>query len=192
METVSVIVATYGDKDYWGKLALRALGSVNRQTRKADEVIWYHGKDLQEARNTAVNSATSEWIICLDADDLLDEKYIEQMLSVNGTLRFPRIKKIYGDGATELVTHCKANLSVSNFICIGAMFRRCDFLAVGGFLDEPVFEDYSLWIRISNNGADIEPSESVYIYNVNPAGRNHNANVDLQKWNNEIRRRATR
>lgn len=194
MDSVGVCVCTFGDKTKWEKLALRALDSVNRQTRKADEVIWYHGKDLQEARNTAVAMTNSQWIVILDADDLLDEKYIEDMLeaSKQGTLLYPRVQKVYPDGLKLFVEYKCCNLMERNFIVIGAMFQREDFLKVGGFSDEPIWDDWSLWLRLKEKlGVIIVPSKAVYIAYENPNGRNHRQDVDYEYWLNEIRRRAT-
>ena len=51
-------------------------------------------------------------------------------------------------------------------------FGREDFLRVGGFKDNKIWEDWSLWLRMWKAGADVQPSLAVYIQNVNPNGRN--------------------
>lgn len=170
---ISVVVATYGDKDYWDGLAQRALDSIYAQSDPPDEVIRYHGTSLAQSRNHAIESATSERIICVDADDQIDEYYLACMKLAQGDIRYPRLKYVYSDGSVQWVTSSGHTVR-GNHICIGAMFRKDLFLKVGGFKDEPVLEDLSLWLRMEKAGAQIRPSNSIYIAHVREKSRNKN------------------
>ena len=190
-ETVGVVVATFGDRDKWEEIARPALVSISGQSRQPDQIVYVHGETLADARNTAIERLDTTWCIVCDADDLLDEHYVSDMLEGKGTLRFPRVKKVYGDGREELIEHEKGNLLDRNFIVIGAMFQRDDFFKVGGFNPAvPIFEDWELWLRMWKlAGVDIEPSEAIYVQNYNPQGRNQDQSVDVAMWYNSIRRR---
>lgn len=190
-ETVGVCVATFGDRDKWEEIARPALVSISGQSRQPDQIVYVHGETLADARNTAIERLDTTWCIVCDADDFLDERYVEQMLEGEGTLRFPRVRKVYGDGREELIEYEKGNLLDRNFIVIGAMFRREDFLKVGGFNQSiPIFEDWELWLRMWKlAGVDIQPSRAVYVQNYNPQGRNQDQSVDIGYWYNTIRNR---
>jgi len=120
----------------------------------------------------------------LDADDEYDEHYAEDMIAGEGTLRYPRIKRIYPNGCEQLISG-SGNLRERNFICIGACFRREDFLVVGGFRELPILEDWDLWLRMK---VDIQPSKAIYIQHFNPNGRNQNE--DYAHWEQVIRLRS--
>jgi glycosyltransferase involved in cell wall biosynthesis len=154
---ISVCVATFGDELVWNEYAKRALVSVDRQSRPPDQVVRVHSDTLQNARNEAVRRSDSEWIVCLDADDELDQYYLASMLLASGDIRYPRIKYICEDGREELLK------SDASLLCVGCMFRKSDFEAVGGFWNEPILEDYSLWTRMQKRGARVGPSHSIYI-----------------------------
>jgi glycosyltransferase involved in cell wall biosynthesis len=169
---ISVIVATFGDRKVWDQYAERALASINRQSRYPDEVIRIHDIDLRTARNTGVEQSNSEFVVILDADDELDEFYLDAMLLAKGDLRYPRILKIYPDGSEEF----------GQGLCIGTMFRREDFLGVGGFGPEPILEDLALWTRMKKTAY---PSLSIYRAYIRPGSRNSNEELK-DEWASKI------
>jgi hypothetical protein len=67
-DNVTVAVATYGAAA-WTRLAqTRAIPSARALSVP---VVYYHGYDLQNARNQALAKVETEWVIHLDADDEL-------------------------------------------------------------------------------------------------------------------------
>ena len=186
-ETVAVVIATYGDKERWDSLAERAIESVKKQTRQPDELIRVHGETLAEARNKGVMQSTSRWCLILDSDDELDPYYVASMLGASGDLRYPKVE-VHENGAVHGIPSY-GDLEAGNYCVIGSMFRKGLFEKVGGFLDEPIWEDWSLWLRMWRAGAKVEPSFSIYKVHYNGNGRNRQTE-DGAYWAEEIRRRA--
>lgn len=185
-DTVAIVIPTFGDRGYWEPLGQRALQSAYTQSHPADEVIRYHGEDLQEARNTAIGKSRSKWIVCLDADDLLDFYYVDSMLIAQGELRYPRVKYVEND-TSRLVTYTKGDIRQGNFCVIGSMFLREQFMEVGGFAGLELYEDWDLWIRLHRLGARIEPSLAIYIAHQRPDSRNKQHDIS-QQWADLISR----
>lgn len=174
--TVAVIVATYGDREYWDALAERALSSVRSHSRPPDEVIRVHHPDsLQKARNTGAAQATTEWLIFLDADDELHFRYVEEMLAGRGDLRQPAVTNIGTNGReTRPYLFPMGPLIQQNFLVIGTMIRREQFLRIGGFDDYPVLEDWALWVAAWIDGAVIgSVPGAIYRIHLRPGSRNH-------------------
>lgn len=192
--SVSVIVGTYGDSS-WVSKAKEAMESADNQTVKPLEVIHFHDKhNLCNARNSGAEMASGDWLIFLDADDALDSRYIEEMLSDvdDSTLRQPSTLGVYPDGSEddEPVLIPERSLLKSNYLVIGTMCLRSEFMAVGGFDPElPVLEDWDLWIRMWKNGSKIGARpEAIYRVGVNPNSRNSNSGLH-GRYFNKIRRK---
>lgn len=150
--------------------------SVRAQTRLPDYVTWPHGVTLSEARNFGAQCCRTDWLIFLDADDALDPGYIEAMLAVEeGDIRRPATLGVYEDGSTddESVMIPRKDIAVANYIVIGAMCRREQFLSAGGFPELPILEDWALWRRLIASGSTVvDVPDAVYRVGVNPQGRN--------------------
>ncbi len=188
MNTVSVIIPTFGDKVKWDKIAGRAVASIKSQVVQPNELLRIHAETLQDARNEGGSVAKSRFLVFLDADDELEPHYIEAMLSGTGDVRYPNIEYIEPEGDRILATPKPKNLYDGNYIVIGAMVRRDQFLAIDGFYDEPVFEDWSLFLRLWLAGADIQPCPgAIYRNYLNPRGRNHPSVEVMEAWQAKIR-----
>jgi GT2 family glycosyltransferase len=120
--------------------------------------------------------AISEWLVFLDGDDELDFHYNEAMVAGTGDIRRPAtlgiVDGIEDDGPVMIP---RSDMRYRNCVVIGAMIRRADFLAVGGFADLEALEDYDLWIRMIRAGARIgDVPKAIYRVNVTPVSRNQN------------------
>jgi glycosyltransferase involved in cell wall biosynthesis len=176
--TVSIVIGTYGDLDYWDAVAEKAIDSAKNQTVAA-EVIRSHGQSLQEARNYGAEEATGEWLIFLDADDELDLRYVEEMLTGTGDIRQPATLGIV-DGVPDRrpVVIPPAPLLERNYLVIGSMCRRDIFLDVEGFRDLECLEDWDLWIRMVLAGATIGCcADAVYKIHVRQGSRNQDSGI---------------
>jgi glycosyltransferase involved in cell wall biosynthesis len=190
---VTVVIATFGDIAVWQKRAQRAVDSVLKQSVQPVELVIKHGVSLADARNHGAQAARSEYLIFLDADDELDGRYIEFMLQGEGDIRQPSTLGIV-DGRLDPfpVLIPKKDLLQGNYVVIGAMIRREDFISVGGFHDYPIYEDWDLWLRMTRGlGSVIVPvPDAIYRIHVSEKSRN-NQERDMQvKYYNEIRRKA--
>lgn len=172
--------------------------SVDRQTLSAENLIWSHGPDLQIARNTTAAAARSTWLCFLDADDELDEHYLEAMTTAiadgdTNRLLQPATLGVYPDGREdpEPVLLPPKPLLEGNYLIIGTVVSAELFRRVGGFHDWPIWEDWDLWLRCWRAGAAVQPvPEAVYRVHVNANGRNngHDRATQLRIYE-EIRRR---
>ena len=176
---VDVIVATYGDLPTWEPLAQRAVASAESQTVKPDFIHRIHGESLAEARNAGAAQSEAEWLIFLDADDELNDTYVESMLTGNADLRQPSTLGVYEDGSTDaysVVIPPKASIRIGNWFIIGTAIRRELFVQAEGFHDEPAWEDWSLMLRCFALRATWETiHNAVYKVGVNTVGRNSTA-----------------
>lgn len=172
--TVAIVIATYGDKEYWDQMAKRAIASAQSQTRPANEILRIHGTSLSEARNTALERSISDWIICLDADDELGADYVESMLSSTGDIRQPSTLGVVGGIEDDFPVLIPSKpLIEGNYIVIGAMFNKKIALEVNGFRELPAFEDWDLWVRMVAAGATVGTcAKAIYKVHVRENSRN--------------------
>jgi glycosyltransferase involved in cell wall biosynthesis len=170
MDTVSVVIPTFGDRRIWNPLAMRAARSVINQTHSPDEVIRIHGKDLRDARNHGGIMATSDWILFVDADDEISPDYLEAMLNGSGDLRYPMVY-IQDRGVIDLYEG--QPLIRGNYLPIGTLVRREMFMNTGGFPEYPALEDWAFWLRCEALGSKTKlvPGATYYAHR-NPNGRN--------------------
>jgi hypothetical protein len=186
LETVACAVCTFGS-DEWKLLGDKAFESLSNQSRQPDEKIRVHGDSLRLARNNAVEQCQTTHCIFLDADDLLDIQYVESMVNGTGDIRYPSVQTIFPNFTGEPALPNYRPLIDGNFIVIGAMFKKEDFLRVGGFGAEPYWEDWIFWIKMWLDELSIEPCpEAIYKYHFGNSGRNDRPAEELAVMQNKI------
>jgi cellulose synthase/poly-beta-1,6-N-acetylglucosamine synthase-like glycosyltransferase len=130
-------------------------------------VIHTHGGTLRDSRNGALALVNTEWVIFLDADDELEEGYIEAMAAGTADVRVPAVRYVAAAATSTrarmpmVAGHrhaCTGDcLAFGNWIVIGAAVRTDLVRKVGGWRDFPWSEDYDLWARCWLAGATFEP-----------------------------------
>lgn len=197
MTSISVIVSTYGDVAEWAGLTWRrALPSITGQTYPAETVHYNHGATLAESRNIGAQQARGEWLCFLDADDELDPMYLEHMAA--RAVRLPDEGSWLLQPATLGVTNGvedpfpvvipRRRLIDANYLVIGTLVRREQFLRVGGFREWAAYEDWDLFLRCWLDGAEsVEVPDAIYRVHVRSGSRNNGERPDQVRLYNQIR-----
>lgn len=181
METVDVVVASYGPIEQWEALIARATDSARNQLVQPAHIRQLHdaaGSDLSWVRNQAAEESDADWLIFLDADDELSPDYIRSMLAASGDIRQPSTLGVHPDGHEDdypvLIPPNPGGFLVGNHLVIGCMVRRWIFEEVGGFREGMrSLEDWDLWIRCLLVGAKLGTApDAIYRVHVRPASRN--------------------
>lgn len=180
---IGVVIPAFGD--WYIRKSADAVDSVmGLVVPDGVEVVWQVIEvvdNVSVARNQGAKhmlAKDADWLIFLDADDLLDPGYVEKALPYMDLVDLiqPATCGFYPDGSTDeepnLIEPARSFLQ-RNHIVIGAPVRASLFEEVGGFNDLPVLEDWDLWIRVMLAGGVVyESPGSIYWVGVNPKGRN--------------------
>jgi glycosyltransferase involved in cell wall biosynthesis len=170
--SVGVVIGTFGADEWADKGA--HLARILRDV--GTPCVHVHGATLAEARNTGALWIQSDTVVFLDADDDLGGGYCDAMAAAatpNTILQPSTRGRVDGilDDFPLLIP--RADLSRRNYLVIGSAVNRLDFLAISGFRDLPVLEDWDLWCRLVIKGASVKRvPDAIYIVNVHPNSRN--------------------
>lgn len=203
MTDFTVCVATFGDES-WAELAQRAAQSAESQAH----VITYHGgESVAQARNACLDKVQTEFVIFLDADDVLEQGYVITMQQGSADIRAPFVRIIrqgrgmYRAPGLPWVVYCMNTrrhygqdcvgdcLQYGNWIVVGAGARTELLRSVGGWGEEPIYEDWALWLRCWHAGASFESvPEAVYRQHISLDSRNHEGEAFDQRheWHDRI------
>ena len=119
-------------------------------------------KGVVATRNEAIEIATGEYILPLDADDTIEPTFVEKAVKILD--ENPDVGIVYcwvrsfGNGMstyTSKINNFDLNMEIfENSIVNTSMFRKSEFIEVGGYKDymKNGFEDWELWISILEKG----------------------------------------
>ena len=195
---VSILLATFGHSRWRDLAHEHALPSCYDQDPW--QVITLHQEHgtLAQARNSAAEMATGDWLCFLDADDRLGVGYIDAMRlacdnhrdddAMHGRfdqdyLLVPAMQFVIphtGEcvGTPEIPAWGQPLIEV-NCACIGTLVPTSLFREVGGFREHPLYEDWDLWLRCVKAGAALIPvRDAVYCARGGPGGRNLPSELD--------------
>lgn len=119
---------------------------------------------LAAARNTGIRAATGQWILPLDADDVLDPKAVERMMlrSADDTIVACWTQEF--DEARRLQKPVESALTRQNFLCRNwisctSLYARQQWELAGGYDEAPElrrgYEDWDFWIRLVHAGCRV-------------------------------------
>lgn len=183
---IGVVIATYGDRAEWAPAVRRAAESVDRQDAGTVGRIWYHGdSDLSSARNAGAEALITteaddpvDWLIFLDADDELDDGYVNAMRAAvdqDRAIYRPNTIGVYEDGRTDPEPRMipRSDMKRRNCAVIGTMVPVALFQEVGGFPSFPQLEDWALWRLMLAAGAElVDVPDAIYRVHVRDGSRN--------------------
>lgn len=193
---IGVAIGTYGDLSVWEPLVMRAVVSVENQMMAPHAVRWYHGTDLQEARNGAAHmliEAGCQWIIFLDGDDELDRHYLTSMYAAiprdikPWSILQPSVLNIDDGVERPLFFRETGDIFIDNFLTIGCMHHVDLFQEIGGFSDLPILEDWAYWAHAACLGAKIIHVKDA-IYKAHLSTGRVGRNVQSRELSNETAR----
>nr|WP_238480678.1 glycosyltransferase family A protein [Desulforadius tongensis] len=181
---VSVVIPCYNH----GKYLKDAINTVREQTYKKTEIIVVNdgstdkytldvikeisnaepdvivinqeNSGLAAARNAGINKAKGEYILPLDADDLLEKDFLSKTVDILNN--HPDVGFVYtwvkyfgaADGIWQTPEYDHVHLLVTNLCTAASLFRHNAFDQVGGYNTDMVygFEDWDFWIALSKHG----------------------------------------
>ena len=112
---------------------------------------------LSSARNAGIEIAKGEWILPLDADDKIGERYLElaEKEFENGYTIIYCEAEFFGvkNGKWELPEFSKKELAFQNVIFCSAFFKKENWQSIGGYdiYLKNGWEDWEFWINYINN-----------------------------------------
>ena len=183
---VSVIIPCYNDGEYLED----AIQSVVKQTYRDIEIIVVNDGSTSKstmkclfeieskyslklihtfnlgpsvARNKAIQACSGEFILPLDADDLIAESYVEKSVKILQQQKQVGIVYCKADffgmksGPCIFPTFSPPELAWANMIFNCALFRKSDWQNHGGYDVDFMHgeEDYDLWIKFVKSGLEV-------------------------------------
>lgn len=156
------------------KVSPMALVKDDRLTQYGSErrlkVISQVNKGLASARNTIIMNMTGEYLLPLDADDILKENAVERILEViqetDADIVAPSFKT-FGTTNQEVILG-PANVFdflEANRIGYFSAIRKSKLLEIGGYSPRMTFgwEDWALWINLLDRGAKLVTMKDVLV-----------------------------
>jgi glycosyltransferase involved in cell wall biosynthesis len=155
ISSLEVIVVNDGSSDPETIVVLETLKMLPRV-----RVIQQANAGLPSARNAGIALALGEYVCCLDADDTLEPSYVEFCIAALELDRSAGFAyswvQLFGDENRVWRTRefDIREALYNNHTAAGAVFRRDDWLAVGGYRPDmrSGYEDWEFWLRVAALG----------------------------------------
>jgi glycosyltransferase involved in cell wall biosynthesis len=166
-------------------IILKVIGVDNRF-----KYIYQKNTGVCIARNNAIKAATGDYILCLDADDLISDNFLQETVKIldsNPNIKVATsIVKFFGrsKGILNVISYDISVLLASNQLVVTSLFRRTDFDRVGGFNVnmKDGFEDWDFWISILKNGGIVErSSKAFFYYRLQMSSRNNQISLEKER-----------
>ena len=212
---VSVVITCHN----YGRYLDDAIQSVLRQTYKPEEIvvvddgstdntvevaskykkdgvllISQSNRGVSVARNVGINASTQPFVISLDADDMIEKRYIEILR--DSMLQDRRLGIVYSSAVIQDEGDRKRNwdwnefswekhIHVGNQVPCASMFRREMWERSGGYRDYGSCEDYEFWARGLSLGftAKKVTNDHLFVYRSHGEGRSTKILCpDIGRW----------
>lgn len=187
---ISVIIPSYNQQEYLADAIESVLdqteeiividdGSTDNSLKIARKypvkVISQANKGLASARNTGIMNASGDYILPLDADDLLIEgaidRLIEEIEKTNADIVSPSFKcfGLNNDEVILIPNPTVQDFKLGNRVGYCSAIRRDALLEIGGYNPKMVWgaEDYDLWFDLLKRGKKLVTiPEPLWLYRV--------------------------
>lgn len=183
---VDVIIPCYND----GKYLLECIAAIRAQTYEVSDIYVVNdnsndkdtlhvlsGLERQNinilhrqlnggagaARNTGISHAKAEYLLQIDADDIIKPEFLQQAVDqLNSQSNVGVVSSwLHAFGDYEF-TWCPTGGSFRDFLfsnncCSMALFRRKCWESVGGYDETPhSYEDWDFWLKVTYNGWNVK------------------------------------
>jgi glycosyltransferase involved in cell wall biosynthesis len=164
---LEIIVVDAGSDDLYTRRKLESYGRPHTRVIVSPRQIF-----PSKARNLAFAAASGEFLLTLDADDVLERTFIEKTIRLladnpvagvaSGKVMYFGYEEGFLDYRGGMLEDILRNMG--SHLC--ALIRRKVWIEVGGF-DEEVndgFEDWEFWIRVTKAGWAIDIVPEILMY----------------------------
>ena len=151
--------------DYSSTEEVEKLRGIEQKYKRKDIKFIYNDKNIGVVgtRNKAIKISSGEYILPLDGDDIIDSEYVK--LGVEQLDSNPNLGIVYCDahfigekkGSWDLPKYNPDLICIENVIFSAALFRKNDFISVGGYnnIFNKGHEDWDLWLSIIELGREV-------------------------------------
>jgi pyruvyltransferase len=186
-----IIIANDGSTDKYCLLKLESL-------KKSDSIKIIHKENtgVSSTRNFAIKESNGDYILPLDADDMILPSYIKTAVDIISNN--PQISPVYCDthhigemqGIQKRPEWSKEQLMKGPFIVNSSLYSKESYNYTGGY-DENLqgWEDYDLWIRMMKEGyvgKRIPKPLFVYFHHEKDGSISNEANKNQQELYHKI------
>jgi len=139
----------------------RTLTRLDELAASGLTVLRTGNRGVAAARNCGIRAARGRYILPLDADDLIEQCYLEKAVRLFEENPETDIvccdAELFGEasGTLRLPDFSRQRLLSENLLFASAMFRKSDWRAAGGYCALLRFgwEDWDFWIAMTKRGA---------------------------------------
>ncbi len=146
--------------------------TIQKLAQKYKQIIFFDEKEnhgVIYARNTAISAATGEYILPLDADDTIEPEYIEEAVKVldnspDTGIVYSKARLLGAQNKElKLPDYSKSNILSTNCIFVSALFRKADFISIGGYKEymKDGYEDWDLWLSFIEKGFNVHKIDKI-------------------------------
>lgn len=167
----------------------------------AKNIVRRKNMGVARTRHEGVLISQSEQIIFLDADDCLDEYFIEAMIQTKAATKadiiYPNVllwsnwskehpmKNAWHEAPDEVTWE---KMMEYNQVVVSSLIPRVLYDKIGGFGNEPILEDYAFFLRCMSGGYTFAKSkQSVLRYRQRENGRNRRSHELKNQWYYKIK-----
>ncbi len=165
-ENIEIIIVNDGSTDEFTNELLSAY------ERPKTRVVHTENQGLAEARNVGIRNAKGKYILPLDADDKVAERYCEDAVGVlEGDKGIGIVyceAEYFGDkqGKINLPDYSLKNILTRNIIFCTAFFRYEDWKNTAGYDPKMKYgnEDWDFWLSLIEKGVTIYKIPKTYFF----------------------------
>jgi len=145
------------------------------------KVFFKENGGVSSARNFAISKSSGDYILPLDADDLISKDYLQlavDILDQNSSVKLVTCNvEYFGYRSLTIATETYSieKLLAKNLFVVSSMFRRVDYDKTAGFNTnmKEGFEDWDFWISLLGDGGEVyNIDKTCFYYRMHKDSRN--------------------